>query len=606
MTLNKAISLSLLILLCAGVLLSVLPIINRNIEDQNLIAYFQHDENFFMNLLWYYYSGDKTESFQYEADYGAELLYLAGFSRVFLSRFIDFTPGRLILLLRWLHLIFWFCSILALWRLVRFHFGSYWQSLIIIVLLAVRPAFPYLIQNSKPEPVVLFFMIVGLDYLLHIIETPTWRNLTVAVICASAATLVKFAGIFLLPAIVSAMFFSEKYNHKKIFPTLKLAWFLPAIIGLIFIILPLILIFFYVRQSTGFSWYEQFGFWNSISKNIPILFLMISGILLVIFSFSIFILRQKANFYVARNIKTVNTLFSYSTIIFFMFILFSALIGLRLVIDPRQLIKTFATRGSEALIIFTSFSVLDILKYFIFRIKDFDIIIFTLFFIYLFLEIKFYRESLKKNLLLFFKRIVLAIFILQAIFLIPLPINFMCHHMLPFFAAASILALQCIRMIGSEISRKSWREKILLGFVSALLFVDVVLNFKVSSEEFKYIYQWKNDVVFDIADWWRRNYPSDISIVADHPVFAYLPIDYKNVQRLKYQKNKIEQLQNLVTDFKPQLVYYNNIDKNGSVMPPINQILPGLKVELVKSFDVSGKYYKRYPLSKFVIYRIKY
>ena len=100
----------LLGILCVLALMACLPCIYRNIEDPNLIVYFSQDEGHLMDHAWFYYTGQKRDSFQFETDYGLELIYLAGLSRAVLSKFILFTPVIFILILRWLNVIFWVAS----------------------------------------------------------------------------------------------------------------------------------------------------------------------------------------------------------------------------------------------------------------------------------------------------------------------------------------------------------------------------------------------------------------------------------------------------------------------------------------------------------------
>lgn len=610
--LNKVITYFLLAVICLGTVFLVAPLMNRNVDDPNLIAYFDHDEAFIMDSVWYYYSGEKRESFQYESDYGVELLYLSDFSRRFLSKFLDLTPGIFVLFLRWLHLAFWIAALLALWRLMRHHFGGYWQALWVVFLLAVSPAFPYLIRNLKPESIVLFFMILGLDYLLRFISRPSWKNLLIIVACASVATLIKFAGIFLLPVTVMAMYFvkPDKENQTKTFPTLKIAWIFPAVIGLIFVALPLVIIFFYVRQTSGLTWYKQFGLWNSLFYSTEILYFLIGGVLLIGFSFMLKILNRSKS----RRLKNANSriqlLLSYSTIVLFLFVLFSVLFGLRWIANPKYFIQTCATFGKEAQInIISTYGagfMLASFKFFLDKIKEFGHFIFISFILYLLMEIKSKFKSLKQERVDFFKRLILAIFVLEGIACMCLPIRFSRHHMLPFFIASAILIVQTIRMVYLSKEIKTCQKNILLSFFITAMVITSLQNVKISTNSIRYLYHWREDVVFDISRWWRKHYSLNTSIVADHPVNAYLPSEYKNAVFLKFQKDKLEQLRNLVNIHKPQLVYYNSRSDGANTMPPIKEILPNNEVRLVASFNGASKYYKRDSYSSYLVYEIKY
>lgn len=601
-------------MICLGILLAVVPLIGRNVEHPNLIVYFNQDEGFLMDLIWYYYSGEKRDSFQYESDYGVELLYLADFSRLFLSKFLNLTPGIFVLLMRCLHLFFWIAALLELWRLVQHHFGSYWQALLAVILLAVSPAFPHLTQSSKPDAVVLFFMILGLDYSLRIINNPSWKNLIISIACASVATLIKFAGIFLLPVIVMAMYFvkNERESQIKTFPKLKIAWILPALLGLILITMPLALICFYVRQTSGITWYKQFGLRDSLLHSSPITFSLIAGTLLIAFSFAIRILNRDKNPIFKKVDDIIQLLLSYSTIVFLLFVLFSLLFGFRWLINFKYFIQTLATFGVDAQIdvasAYKTGFLLAIFKHLLYGMKQFGIPIIVLFILYLFVEIRLRFMNLKEHHhdQSFFKRVILVIFVLEGIVLMCLPIRFTQYHMLPFFVASIILTFQTIRMAYLFVHEKGWQKNATLSFITILLLLNFIQNINISINLFRYMYRWREDVVFDIASWWRKHYSADTSILADHPTYVYLPPEYKNVVLLKFQKDKVKQLRDLVASLRPQLVYYNaGIDKN-SVIPAIKEILPNNEAQLVASFNSIGKRYRRYPYSDFLIYKIKY
>lgn len=601
-------------MVCLWSLLLVKPLMNRNVDNPNLVAYFNHDEGFLMDLVWYYYSGEKRDSFQYESDYGVELLYLADISRLLLSKFFNLTPATFVLLIRWLNLFFWIASLLSLYRLVRYHFGGYWQALLIVILLAVTPVFPYLIGNSKPEAIVLFFMLLGLNYLLRIIDKPSWINLVISIACASAATLIKFTGLFLLLPIAMAMYFArpDKKNQATIFPTLKTAWILPSVIGLILVTLPLLLIFFYVRQTSGITWYKQFGFWNSLLHSLPMLYSLVAGVLLVAFSFVLRMLNQSKSLHFKELNSRIQLLLSYSAIVFLLFVLFSALLGFKWILNPKYFIQSFATTAIEAQVnISSSYGsgfLLANFKHFLNGIKQFGVLIFVLFILYILVEISLKSKSLKEQRLElgFFKRAILAIFILEGIALMYFPIRFARHHMLPFFATSIILIVQTIRIVYLSAYKRVWRKNATLSFIAIALFFNFLQSLKISISSLRYMYRWKEDVVFDIVRWWRANYSADTSIVADHPIYVYLPPEYKNAVFLKFQKDKVKQLRNLVSSFRPQLVYYNTGTDESNIIPPIKEILPNNEVQLLASFNNRSKNYRRHPHSKYLIYKISY
>ncbi|KPK42832.1 MAG: hypothetical protein AMJ78_01170, partial [Omnitrophica WOR_2 bacterium SM23_29] len=135
---------------CIATVLLSLPTIDNNINDPNMIVYFNTDEGGRMDTAWYYYRGEKRDSFQWDYDYGLEMLYVADFARIILDRFIEFTPGTFVLIFRWLHLIAWVCALIAMWYFVGYHFGNGWQRNLAVFLLGVRPAFSNFSNTLKP------------------------------------------------------------------------------------------------------------------------------------------------------------------------------------------------------------------------------------------------------------------------------------------------------------------------------------------------------------------------------------------------------------------------------------------------------------------------
>src|SRR3989338_9003451 len=206
----------------------VLPAINDRIDDPNLLAYFSHDEGYLMDLIWYYHSGQKRDSFQYDGDYGLEFSYLVDILRPF-SRFVTFTPGTFVLFLRWFHLILWLAFIVLLWRFVMRHFGRLWQASTAVILFSTNPAFSYIFSCSlKPDPLLLLLMLMSLDNALRIFDSRPRRHLVLAVAFAAAAALTKFfIGLFLLGPIVIAVYLANRYYKEKgIFniPNLRCSW----------------------------------------------------------------------------------------------------------------------------------------------------------------------------------------------------------------------------------------------------------------------------------------------------------------------------------------------------------------------------------------------
>src|SRR3989338_51739 len=311
----------------------VAPTINSHTKDLNLIAYFNADEAYQMDLLWKYYSGETRPSYQGAFDYGLEFHYLTDISRHVLSCFINITPGTFILILRWLHFIGWLLSFWALLCLIRYHFDDFWQPMAAMFLLAVRPAFAYFKNNAKPEPLVLFFIILGLNYTLRIIQSPIWKNILCAIIFTSIAYLIKIEGLFLLPAIVVALYFSDSKVYKSI---AQLSWLTPIIIGVVLLVISFAPIIFYKRISTGHTFYEDLGLITSLVRlKIP-LYMIIAAVGFIFSPLFVYFIRpyKMLHYHLTR--------LSYCSL----FILITLVIGFRWILNPSYFINTIVGYGS--------------------------------------------------------------------------------------------------------------------------------------------------------------------------------------------------------------------------------------------------------------------
>lgn len=610
-----------LALICIFTISLALPTINSNINDPNMIVYFNADEGGLMDIIWTYYSGERRASAQWDFDYGLEMRYLADFARLVLSRFMVFTPGTFVLILRWFHLFAWIFSFFVLWRLISRHFGSRWQPTLAVALLAVRPAFAYFSNNLKPEPFVLLIMLIGLDYTLRIVEEPFKRqNLYISIACASVAFLVKYAGIFLLPAIVASMYFAnrrqkENYN-KTVFPELKISWILPSLIGLLMIILPLLTIIFYIRKSTGFTWYEQFGIWGSLMQNKPILLLWLTGLFFVFLSIVIWIFNRNGNQLVKKIIGCINKINSHLFLVCGIFFGFTLLFGIRWIISPKYFINTYAQLGPAFLysnqaitVVLAKKGLWDALSYnIIAKIKALDPIIVILFIFYLSMEIYQKRCKLKDDSLNLLKRYVLLIFLIPLFILIFSMGRIGQHHMLPFFVAISILAIQGVSIFNYIFNIQRIFKTTIIIFISMLFALDIFTNGIDLVKRRLYRFRQHEDLAFKIAEWWPKNISKDAKIVSEHYICVYVPSGYKNLKTCPWNpQDRVANLRNLVNIHHPQFVYYNEgpAGEDESI-PPIEKILPDKRVRLIKSFNSAGRRYQRRLNDKFFIYEILY
>lgn len=614
---SRKISILALVLICAASFLLVMPTINKDVEDPNLITYFNSDEGYLIALIWYYYSGEEIAIYQLDADYGLEMLYIADLARIAFSRFIDFTPAIFALILRWLHFIAWVAALVALWIVMGRHFGKGWQQILTVLLLAVRPAFGYLAVNFKPEPLILLLMIIGIDYILRFIDDPSKKYIFIALALSAIAFLIKFAGIFLLPGIIAAVYFTQRYRmdssdgRATIFPEIKQSWIFEFLTGLTLMTLPFVFILFYVRKSTGLTFFKEFGLLQSLSGHKESIFLIIAGLILAFISLLIFYLGKSKDLRIKGVMKKVNEFNSVifiTTGIFFAFLLF---FGFRWIATPEIFLHTYSSN------IFDFAGVFNIrnapadlfgtyLKIVSEKLTALDMLMVLILLLYLIIERYFRQESLADDRARYYKRQVLIVILFPVFILMFSMGRFTYHHLLPFFVIMCVLSISGLgKFITSFQGGRAVKVSITALF-SALFAVNILMNAAGMLKLRIYHYHRIDDVAFDIAGWWRDNYPLETSIVADHPAMVYLPPEYKNVKRLKFYEDKVVQFRALIESFRPQLIYYNIEGAQDAIIPSIEAMLPGKRARLVKIFDSEGKRYKRFPYSHYVVYEIIY
>jgi len=609
----------ILIIACSVTFFLLFPTVDANINDPNMIVYFNTDEGWLMDLAWSLYSGEKRESFQGDFDVGIGLIYLADFARGVLSRFIVITPGRLVLILRWLYLCACIGALIALWRMVAFHFGKGWQPALAVLLLASRPAIAYFSTNLKAEPLVLLIMIIGLDHALRVIDGRSGpRNLLIAIACASIAFLVKYAGIFLLLAVIGSMYFSNRNENKEganknIFPNFKFSWVFPAFAGFLIMALPVLTILFYVRKSTGFTWYEQFGLWGSLERNKAILFLLFTGFAGMLFSLLIRIFEKSRNAFLKRAIAWINEINSYSLLACGIFLGFSFLFGIRWIISPGYFLKTYAQLGPTFLGTGAMFMAAEkgfILSMFynvIEKIKAFDPIIIILFIFYLGTEIfkghRFPERDSTKRL----KRYVLLVFLIPFAMLMLSMGRMAQHHMLPFFVVVSILSIQGFRVFMSSFKGKKMVKNTVIALIGALFIIDVSLNACETIKSRMFQFHQKEDIAYEIRAWWRENIPANARVLADHYIHVYIPPGYKNVKTLPWNEtNRVRRMRELIDDYRPRFIYYRVCPNDVEPVPGIEELIPDKRTRPVKVFNCALRKYQKNAGCEFFIYEILY
>lgn len=595
---------------CAFALSLAVPSIKYNIDDPEMITYMNLDEGELMDLCWYYYSGEKRASFLWEEDYGLEMPYLMDLCRMVPKNIHEFTPGELVLIIRVIHLAGWILALIALWSLVGRHFGKGWKQSVAVALLAVRPAFGYFLNNMKPEPLVLFFMIIGLDYTLRIIDDPRRKNVIIAVLFASAAFLVKYAGVFILPAVIAAIYMTSR-RYK-----IRFAWSLPAITGAAVIAFALYIIFFYTRKATGNTWYADEGLAGSLLHNRYAALSVICGIVMIAVSAGLLALEKSRNTKLAGISEAVNGVNSAAMTVMGIFIAISAVLGVKWLVQPKLfmlshswLAPTFINTAPKA--IPEQGFICPYAAGISGRLVQLDLIVFAAFVYYAVHEISGLMRGHagaddhagRK------KRAVLCVFLVPFFTMALLPLNLRQHHMLPFFVAMSILSIEGVSMAVKREKNARGRVKAIIAVFALMLSADIALNGSSLIKDRAYRFGQKYDVAYEIKDWMKANIGDDTAIAADHYIRSYIPGRFSNVRTFYsgyFGKEPSEELLGIVNSEKPEFIYYNEGASGGAALPPIGELLPSIKTEPVRVFDSAGRRYVRSPGDKFAIYKVIY
>ena len=608
----KHLSIVVVLAACVASFILAAPTINKNIDDPNMIVYLNADEGYQMDLIWSYYSGQKRDSYQLSLDYGLELVYLSDIAHAL--RFIKFTPGTFVLILRWLHLLAWMGALGALWFLVGRHFGIGWQQSLAVLILWSRTSFDYFSNNLKPEPLVLLLVIVGLHYALSIVENPSFKNLLISTACASAGFIIKFAGVFLVSAIVAALYFAYTRHERSrgCLPLGRLfvrhSWALPALISAALLASPLIVILFYARKTTGRTYYEELGLLGSIVKLKLVYALWSAAALLAVISITVYMLNKSKDVFISRLMEKVNVISSVAMVVTGLFFAFTAFFGFRWVFVPQQFLETYAQHGmdfSGGYVVRNLATRADLLRAFcaslFHKIAAADIILAALFCAYFVHEVAYFKKNVKEDGARLYKRVSLFVYLIP-FFLSMLSIGrFEEVHMLPFIVAFIILDIQTLEMLRTC----SGVRTLGLGLITILFIADILVNGSIMVK--KRVYNWfqKEDAAFEIGQWFKRTVDPQASIVSDHYILAYVTPGYRNVRFINWNvMDRVKEVRRLVDLHQPRFLYYNESPDRERRMPPIAETLPGKKVRLIKVFDEAGRRYQRYPNSKFFVYEV--
>jgi hypothetical protein len=131
------------------------------------------------------------------------------------------------------------------------------------------------------------------------------------------------------------------------------------------------------------------------------------------------------------------------------------------------------------------------------------------------------------------------------------------------------------------------------------------MNAKTLLELRRFQYRYYEDIAFEIADWMRANISPGTSIVADHHMYVYIPSGYKNVKIFKrYEKDAPDKLRDIVNTHDPKILYLNQTPVESMPLPPLENIMPGKKLKLIKCFKNKPYHYQKWPGSNFMIYEV--
>lgn len=607
-----------LLLICGASLALAWPTINNYVNDPNLITYFSADEGGQMDVTWWHYSGEKRESFQWESDYGLELIYFADIARLALSRFVTVTPGLFVVIARWVHLLAWLGACVALWQFVGRHVQRGWPQTLAVSLLAVRPAFAYLCNNWKPDPLVLWLMIVGLDAVLRHLDTPSWRHVMVATACAAVVSIVKYAGVFLLPALVAAMYFSVRRSptaraaHPDVrYPQWNASWAFYGLMGGALLSLLVLMIYRYQRHSTGgLTWYQQYGLWGSLAAHPGMLMVAYVSGGLMLLSLVLWRLARSRQPSIRRAMRWVNEVNTYLCLAGGIFVAWVPLVGFRWLVTPEHFIASASQFGPRAA---SSAALQDLgtqgfwgafAHNAIGRIMVFDGWLFVLVLASLGFELLVGRRQAGDQ-VRWHKQCTLLVFLAPLVLLIASMVHVAAHNMLPFVVAACVLVLSSLALFHRTRVPAPWRS-VVMSAVGLMLAIDLVTNAAAMLTMRRHAFRQRKDMVFDLARWWQQHIPPDARIVADFHTRVYIPSGYGGIKVFKgYQQDRVEQLRRLVSAYEPAWLYYNAGPSGGTEpLPPVEEMLPGWHLTLVKEFDSADYPFQRIPGDRFIIYRL--
>jgi hypothetical protein len=616
-------------LLVVGILficLLVTPFIFNNIfNDYRLIPYFDHDEGYGRDLAWYYYSGEKLDTFQYSLDYGAEYYLIVDLIARPLGLFISITPNILLLIIRIFHFVCGILSVFFLWRFTKRHFFSLWIPMTTCWSLIVSPHFAWWLNHVKPEPFLIMLLILSLDYTLRMFDEVNWKNFIFAIIFAAFAFSIKFIGLFLLPPMLLTLHLRKITNENKltkqaVFPMLKKIMIIFLLVfGCLLVGLSIIIRWgskLYLKLKTDNFDLEKFAAsFNpplklQISVYVILSLLFIGNIGVIIYLYR---KNKKSNFYMKLSVLplffvcAIITGYRWTTNIFNWMITY---------------IRWLHQQHTAPLNLFLSLNFFQMLKLFVHNVLCwFDIFMqkgvlgitgAILVIMYLLSEMLFKAWSNSKERKRFLKRMVLLSYcFIFMIFLFLFQSRCIGHHLLTIMILFYLLSFEGIRML-SLITRKHKPFFLMLVTASLLL---IFVNFwqrgaETTLKQMHKLRQ-KDDIAYKIGNWLKENYSYDTKIVADAPWCVYIPSEFKNVVFVKprlfldiHFKRNPENIKKIIKEIEPKLIVYNRYFDGKESSPTIETFLKGFTLKKIKDFRQGMKEGYRYRSDVFEIYEL--
>ena len=590
-----------LLVVWAATLVLVLPTIHAHLDNPNMVIYGNGDEGGQMDLIWSYYSGEHRDSFQWDFDYGLEMVYLAGAAKLLLAPWMTVTPVTFVVLLRWIHFLSWLAALGLFWRLVGRHAGRGWPQQIGVLLLAVRPAWAYLANNWKPEPLVLVLLLLGLDAVLRYVEQPSRVRLAVASLCAAAAFTVKYFGLMLLPAIAAALYRDRRRRadaKSAAVPLRRASWMIYALGGTALLGFIAAALLGYVRKSTGMTWAAQYGFWRTLHL-IPVLMkAWLLGWGLIAASGAMALLRRQAAW--RRRIDALNSALCAAAAGFAAWMLIT---GAGWLLHPRQFIIAYSQLVPIALhshaeplhggwVSAWLQHVGRIMR------QGVGAGLCAAAVIALVAAFLAHRRGIRADSLVRNKQAVLLWFCAGFALLIASMVRCEPHHLLPLVSALVLLILLEVRTM----ARLPAGRRVLLPLLGVLIALEIAANARLLIETRLQAARYRDDVVYDVQSWWEQHMPREAVILADHYVYAYIPPGYPHLTVLQDYNLNPKMLRDTAENIQPQFLYIN--EGHETPVPPVSELLPAYQAEVVKIFDSQDRRFRRKPADRFVIYRL--